>query len=171
MMRKPRSGLIFEKFGFAGEITVIAPGINAKMNELQAAYGLLQLKRIDSYIARRKEIAELYRKELSGIKGIRLLNDIEGVNHSYTYFPILVDESLYVESRDSLYERLRKNNIYGRRYFYPLISDFPTYRGLPSAKPENLPISRQISEKVICLPMYSELERNIVYKIKNIIQK
>ena len=158
-----------KNFGFAGETTVIAPGINAKMNELQAAFGLIQLKHIDEYISRRKEIAELYRKELSGVKGIRVLYDIEGVDHSYTYFPVLVDENLYGESRDDLYERLKKNNIYGRRYFYPLISQFPTYRGLPSSKPENLPIASNIADHVICLPMYSELESRIVMKIINII--
>ena len=158
-----------KNFGFAGETTVIAPGINAKMNELQAAFGLIQLKHIDEYISRRKEIAELYRKELSGVKGIRVLYDIEGVDHSYTYFPVLVDENLYGESRDDLYERLKKNNIYGRRYFYPLISQFPTYRGLPSSRPENLPIASNIADHVICLPMYSELESRIVMKIINII--
>ncbi len=160
-----------KNFGFAGETTVIAPGINAKMNELQAAFGLLQLKHIDGYISKRKEIVDLYRKELSGIKGIRVLYDIKGVDHSYTYFPVLVDEKLYGESRDDLYERLKKNNIYGRRYFYPLISQFPTYRGLQSAKSENLPVSTEISKKVICLPIYSELHYNILSDIIKIIHK
>jgi dTDP-4-amino-4,6-dideoxygalactose transaminase len=160
-----------KNFGFAGETTVIAPGINAKMNELQAAFGLVQLNHIDEYISKRKEIADLYRKELSGIKGIRVLYNIEGVDHSYTYFPVLIDEKLYGESRDTLYEILKKNNIYGRRYFYPLISQFPTYRGLPSAKSENLPISKKISEKVICLPIYSDLEHDIINKIVKMIYK
>jgi dTDP-4-amino-4,6-dideoxygalactose transaminase len=155
-----------KNFGFAGETTVIAPGINAKMNELQAAYGLLQLKYIREYISKRKAVAELYRKELTGVKGIRVLHDIEAVDHSYTYFPVLIDEKLYGESRDSLYERLRKNNIYGRRYFYPLISQFPTYRGLPSAKKENLTIANMISEKILCLPIYSDLN---LTKVKCII--
>jgi len=101
-----------KNFGFAGETTVIAPGINAKMNELQAAFGLVQLKHIDEYISRRKEIAEFYRKQLSGIKGIRVLYDIEGIDHSYTYFPVFVDELLYGESRDALYDRLKRDNIY-----------------------------------------------------------
>ena len=158
-----------KNFGFAGETTVIAPGINAKMNELQAAFGLIQLKHIDEYISRRKEIAELYRKELSGVKGIRVLYDIEGVDHSYTYFPVLVDENLYGESRDDLYERLKKNNIYGRRYFYPLISQFPTYRGLPSSKPENLPIASNIADHVICLPIYPDLKGEDINKISSII--
>ena len=158
-----------KNFGFAGETTVIAPGINAKMNELQAAFGLIQLKHIDEYISRRKEIAELYRKELSGVKGIRVLYDIEGVDHSYTYFPVLVDENLYGESRDDLYERLKKNNIYGRRYFYPLISQFPTYRGLPSSKPENLPIASNIADHVICLPIYPDLKGVDIDKILSVI--
>lgn len=160
-----------KNFGFAGETTVIEPGINAKMNELQAAYGLLQLKYINKYIFKRKEIAKLYRKGLSGIKGIRVLYDIESIDHSYTYFPVFVDEKLYGESRDALYMRLKVNNIYGRRYFYPLISDFPSYRGLSSAKSENLPISKEISEKVICLPFYSELERDIINIIVKMICK
>lgn len=159
-----------KNFGFAGETTVIEPGINAKMNELQAAYGLLQLKYVGKYIARRKEIAELYRKELSGVKGIRILCDIEGVDHSYTYFPVFIDEKLCGESRDALYERLKKDNIYSRRYFYPLISQFPTYRGLASAKPENLPRATKVADQVICLPVYPELEKEYQMKIINLLK-
>lgn len=160
-----------KNFGFAGETTVIAPGINAKMNELQAAYGLLQLKYIREYISKRKTVAELYRKELTGVKGIRVLYDIEGLDHSYTYFPLLVDERLYGESRDALYERLKKNNIYGRRYFYPLISQFPTYRGLPTARPDNLLIANSIAEQVICLPIYPGLDFENISKIVGIIRR
>ncbi len=159
-----------KNFGFAGETTVIAPGINAKMNELQAACGLVQLEHIYEYISRRKEIAELYRKELSGVKGIRVLYDIESVDHSYTYFPVLIYEKLYGESRDNLYERLKNNNIYGRRYFYPLISQFPTYRGLPSAKNDNLPVATSVAEQVICLPIFPDLGMSNCHKIINIIK-
>lgn len=159
-----------KNFGFAGETTVIEPGINAKMNELQAAFGLVQLKHIDEYISRRKEIAELYRKELSDVKGIRVLCDIEGMDHSYTYFPMLVDEKIYGESRDALYDRLKKNYIYGRRYFYPLISQFPTYRGLPSASEANLTIAMNVAEQVICLPIYPDLGNPNCNKIINIIK-
>jgi len=156
-----------KNFGFADEITVVAPGINAKMNEFQAALGIVQLKHVDEYIEKRKQIAELYRKELSKIKGIRVLNDIEGVRHSYTYFPILIDEKEYGKSRDDVYEMLKKHNIYGRRYFYPLISQFPTYRGLPSANAENLAIANYVTYQIICLPFYSELNHNkIDYIIK-----
>ena len=159
-----------KNFGFADELTVVEPGINAKMNEIQAAYGLLQLKHIDEYIAKRKSIAELYRRELSGIKGIRVLNDIDRMKHSYTYFPILIDSGAYGQSRDAVYERLKANNIFGRRYFYPLISQFPTYRGLPSAKPENLPVATTVAEQVICLPIYPDLEAEIIEIIVEIIK-
>ncbi len=159
-----------KNFGFAGEITVIEPGINAKMNELQAAFGILQLKYVGKYISKRKEIADLYREGLSGVEGIRVLKDIEDVYHSYTYFPVLVDEKLYGESRDALYDRLKKNNIYSRRYFYPLISQFPSYRGLPSAKHENLTLASGIAEQVICLPIYSDLKFGDCSKICKLIK-
>lgn len=158
-----------KNFGFADEVTVIAPGINAKMNELQAAYGLVQLKYIDEYLDKRKAVAERYRKGLSGIRGLKMLHDLESVRHSYAYFPILIDSSLYGESRDIVYERLRSNNIYGRRYFYPLISQFPTYRGLPSAKTENLPVATKVSEQVICLPIYPDLQNEDIDKIISVI--
>lgn len=112
----------------------------------------------------------MYRKELTGIKGIRVLYDIEGVDHSYTYFPVFIDERLYGESRDALYEILKRNNIYGRRYFYPLISQFPTYRGLPSANEANLPVALNVAEQVICLPIYPDLGMSNCHKIINIIK-
>ncbi|HBE41176.1 MAG TPA: aminotransferase [Bacteroidales bacterium] len=151
-----------KNFGFADEVTVVGPGINAKMNELQAAFGLVQLRHIDDYIIRCGKLAGLYRERLSGIKGLRLPVEPQGVRHSHTYFPVLVDEKEYGESRDAVYERLRSYNIYGRRYFYPLISNFPTYRGLPSAVPENLPVANRASGQVICLPLYPHLEAEVV---------
>jgi dTDP-4-amino-4,6-dideoxygalactose transaminase len=160
-----------KNFGFEDEITVVEPGINAKMNELQAAFGLVQLKHIDEYISRRKEIAWQYRDNLSGVKGIRVLYDMEGVDHSYTYFPILIDPDLYGETRNELYERLKSHNIYGRRYFYPLISQFPTYQGLASAKPGNLPIAEQVTSQVICLPIYPELSKTEVRRCCEIISR
>ncbi|SHJ73735.1 dTDP-4-amino-4,6-dideoxygalactose transaminase [Tangfeifania diversioriginum] len=159
-----------KNFGFAGETTVIEPGINAKMNEIQAAYGLLQLKYVDEYIARRKTVADTYRKQLEGIPGIHFLDDIQEVHHNYAYFPILVNASEYGKSRDELYEELKRNNIYGRRYFYPLISQFPTYRGLSSAKPSNLPVAEKIAAEVICLPIYPELALTTINKIMNCIK-
>jgi len=146
-----------KNFGFADEVTVVAPGINAKMNEFQAALGIVQLRHVDEYIEKRKAIAEFYRKELNDIKGIRVLHDIEGVRHSYTYFPILINEKEYGKRRDEVYEMLKKHNIYGRRYFYPLISQFPAYKGLASAKIENLFIAERVSKQVLCLPIYPEL--------------
>lgn len=162
---------LLKNFGFTDELTVIEPGINAKMNELQAAFGLVQLKYVDDYIKERKAIAEFYRNELSKIHGIRILHDIKGISHSYTYFPILIDAKTYGESRDELYNKLKRNNIFGRRYFYPLISQFPTYRGLPSARTENLPIAEEVAEKVICLPIYPGLKNNTIKRICHIISK
>jgi len=159
-----------KNFGFASEIKVIAPGINAKMNELQAAYGLLQLNTIGTCIAKRKTISNLYRKLLNEVKGISFLSDFEGVKHNYAYFPIFVDAKEYGKTRDALYEELNKNNIYGRRYFYPLISQFPTYNGLPSAAVGNLPVAESVTEKVICLPFYPDLSEVEIKKIISIIE-
>ena len=159
-----------KNFGFANETTVVAPGINAKMNELQAAYGLLQLKTFHEQIAKRKIIADTYRALLQNIKGINFLEDIDNVKHNYAFFPIFVDNN-YPLSRDELYFKLKENNICGRRYFYPLISEFPAYRGLPSAKPENLPVAEKFAKQVICLPIYPALEICVCYEIINIIKK
>lgn len=148
-----------KNFGFVDEVTVIAPGINAKMNELQSAYGLLQLKYVDDCIVKRKQIATIYRQQLNGVNGITCIEDIEGVDHSYSYFPILVDKDKYGISRDELYDKLKNFNIFARRYFYPLISQFPTYSGLLSSKPNNLPIATKIADQVICLPIYPNLEQ------------
>jgi dTDP-4-amino-4,6-dideoxygalactose transaminase len=158
-----------KNFGFADETTVIAPGINAKMNELQSAYGLLQLKYVNDCIDKRRKITLLYREQLENIIGITCMQDIEGVDHAYSYFPILVDKEKYGITRDALYAALKEHNIFGRRYFYPLISQFPTYRGLSSSKHENLLIANKVAEQVICLPIYPELELSAINKIINII--
>jgi dTDP-4-amino-4,6-dideoxygalactose transaminase len=160
-----------KNFGFANETTVVAPGINAKMNELQAAYGLLQLKQIDEEIEKRSRLTRLYAERLSAIEGIRLQGCVHGATQNHSYFVILVDPKKYGKSRDQLYEELKANNFYGRRYFYPLISQFPTYRGLPSAAPGNLPVAERIAEQVICLPIYASLSTKIVKKITDIIRK
>ncbi len=160
-----------KNFGFADETTVIEPGINAKMNEFQAALGLVQLKYVDEYIAKRKAIAESYREQLAGIAGIRYLEDIKGVDHCYTYFPVLIDAREYGKSRDTVYENLKKQDIYGRRYFYPLISQFPTYRSLPSAGKENLPVAEMVAEQVICLPLYPDLEPEKIRQIGEILKQ
>ncbi len=160
-----------KNFGFANETTVIAPGINAKMNEMQAAIGLLQLKDVEKNILKRKKIAELYRSSFKNIEGISFLNDVENVHHNYGYFPIFVDKRKYGIGRDELYYKLKKNNIFARRYFYPLISRFQPYRGLESASPENLPVATKIAEQVITIPIYADLEINDVERIIEIIKK
>ena len=160
-----------KNFGFAGETTVMAPGINSKMNEMQAALGLLQLKHYDSYILKRKEIANNYRKALQSVKGIKLMPENElASDHNYPYFPIFIDEE-YGMTRDELYNHLKENNIFGRRYFYPLISSFSTYRGLPSAKPENLTVAYQLAESVLCLPIYPDLGMEEVQRIIKLIME
>lgn len=160
-----------KNFGFAGEITVIAPGINAKMNEVQAAFGLLQLKYFAKNTQIRREKVETYKKLLKNIQGLTFLEHAENVDYNYAYFPIFINEKKYGKSRDELYDLLKSNNIYGRRYFYPLISEFSTYKSLPSAKRENLSTANRIANEVICLPIYAELSTQIIENICKIIQK
>lgn len=156
---------LLKNFGFKDEVTVIEPGINAKMNEIQAAYGSLQLKHVDNYIAKRKEIAHLYSKLLSDVKGIGVIDDMQNVRHVYSYYPISVNTAEYGMSRDDLYFGLQNHDVVGRRYFYPLISDFPTYKGLPSSKADNLPVATRAAKEVICLPIYPELSLSDVERI------
>jgi dTDP-4-amino-4,6-dideoxygalactose transaminase len=159
-----------KNFGFRGETVVEEPGINAKLNEFQAAYGLLQLKYIDSFIAKRKKISEHYFKLLKDIQGIRFLPCRKDITYSYSYFPILIDEDVFGKSRDDLYEKLKENNIFGRRYFYPLISSFEPYQELPSASIENLPIANKVALQVLCLPIFVELSLNDIELIVKIIK-
>lgn len=158
-----------KNFGFAGETEVVAPGINSKMDEVRAAYGLIGLEYIDSAIEHRKHVADTYRKVLSGVVGIRFMNDIESVRHNYSYFPIFVDAERYGMTRDELYFKMKADNVLGRRYFYPLISTFSTYRGLQSASPSNLPVSTKMADEVICLPIHHELCDMDIERIVNII--
>jgi dTDP-4-amino-4,6-dideoxygalactose transaminase len=158
-----------KNFGFAGETTIMAPGINSKMNEVQAAMGLLQLKSFDENIKKRKVVAETYRELLKDIKGISMLSEPEDTVSNYAYFPIFVNEIEYGMSRDALYEKMKQNNIFGRRYFYPLISEFSMYKGLESSSHKNLPVAHKIANEVICLPIYSELEIKEVKEIVNIL--
>jgi dTDP-4-amino-4,6-dideoxygalactose transaminase len=160
-----------KNFGFVDEVTVIAPGINAKLNELQAAYGLLSLKYVDKAIADRKACDTLYREGLRNIEGIRVLDPSPGVKANYSYFPIFVDKEVYGVSRDELYERLKRGNVLARRYFYPLISDFPTYNGLPSAARSNLPVAALAADQVICLPMHDQLSEDDVRRVVRIIKE
>lgn len=145
-----------KNFGIVDEVTVVAPGINGKMSEINAAFGMLQLKHMGSAWARRREIDAFYREKLAGLQGIQLLAEGKATTNNYSYFPILV-LSDYSITRDALYERLKDRQIYSRRYFYPLISDFPMYRGLPSAHRGNLPVADEVSRKVLCLPIYPAL--------------
>lgn len=158
-----------KNFGFKDEVTVVAPGINSKMDEIRAAYGLLNLKYIDSAIAARKRVAEQYRSCLKQIVGIRFMNDMTDVHHNYSYFPIFVDADKYGMSRDSLYERMKVKKIMGRRYFYPLISTFSTYRGLESANPSNLACAHKLASSVICLPMFASLEDSDIERVLDVI--
>jgi len=160
-----------KNFGFAGETTVVAPGINGKLDEIRSAYGLLNLKYVDDAINSRHKISLRYKSGLEGIPGINFLNDISGVRHNYSYFPIFVDEKEYGFSRDELYFKLRENNVFGRRYFYPLISTFSTYRGLDSSSPNNLENAYRLSNSVICLPIYPGLTDEQIDFVIDLIKK
>lgn len=160
-----------KNFGFASETEVVAPGINSKVDEVRAAYGLLNLKQVDHAINSRRKVAIRYRDELQGVKGITFFNDIPGVRHNYSYFPIFINAEEYGMTRDELYFKMKEHNVFGHRYFYPLISTFSTYRGLDSANPDNLPIATQMSNNVICLPMHHALSENEVEYILQIIKK
>jgi len=159
-----------KNFGFAGETKIIMPGINGKMDEIRAAYGLLLLKYIDREVEKRRKIANIYRNMLAGIKGVRFLDDIENVKHNYIYFPIFIDEKEYGMSRDSLYEKLKESGFYARRYFYPLISEFLPYKDLPSSNAKNLPNAVKIANEVICLPMYADLATEDVERICGVVR-
>lgn len=160
-----------KNFGFVNEVTVMAPGINSKMDEIRAAYGLLNLRQVDNAIEARCKVAERYREELRDIPGIRIFEDIPDVRHNYSYFPILIDAEKFGKTRDELYFDMQKGNVFGRRYFYPLISEFSTYSGLPSSRRENLPNAYRFAETVLCLPMHHSLSDKdidrVLYYFKN----
>lgn len=160
-----------KNFGFVGETTVIAPGINAKMNEVQAAFGLLQLKYVDGLIKKREDSYNYYNENFKDIKGISLLKVPENVKSSYSYYPIIIDKNIFGSTRDDVYNRLKENNILSRRYFYPLISQFPTYKGLESASPSNLPVAERVAKQVLCLPFYPDLTNDDMDRIIKIILK
>ena len=146
-----------KNFGFAGETEVVGPGINSKMDEMRSAYGLLNLQQVDAAIEARHQVAIKYREALKDVEGIEFWNDLPGVKHNYSYFPIFVDSKKYGMTRDELYFKMKEQGVLGRRYFYPLISEFSTYRGLPSATKENLPVATKMANEVICLPMHHAL--------------
>ena len=160
-----------KNFGFAGETTVVGPGINSKMDEMRSAYGLLNLRQVDAAIEARHKVAVRYRDALRGVKGISFFDDMPGVRHNYSYFPVFVDAEEYGMTRDELYSKMKAANVLGRRYFYPLISEFSTYRGLESAKPENLPNAHRMADSVICLPMHHALSDEDVERVLDCIVK
>lgn len=160
-----------KNFGFANETTVVGPGINSKMDEVRSAYGLLNLKQVDAAIEARHQVAIKYREVLRNVEGVTFFDDIPGVRHNYSYFPIFIDAKKYGMTRDELYFKMKEQNVLGRRYFYPLISEFSTYRGLESAKPENLPEAHKMADSVICLPMHHALSNDDIQRILDSIIK
>lgn len=154
-----------KNFGFANEVEVVGPGINSKMDEIRSAYGLLNLKQVDAAIAARQKVAVAYRDALRNVDGISFWDDMPGVRHNYSYFPIFVDAKKYGMTRDELYMKMKDQGVWGRRYFYPLISEFSTYRGLESSRPENLPNAHMMADTVICLPMHHALREEEINRI------
>lgn len=160
-----------KNFGFAGETEVVAPGINSKVDEVRAAYGILNLRQVNAAIEARRQVALKYREALRPVDGITFMDDMPGVKHNYSYFPIFVDAEQYGMTRDELYEKMRSHNVLGRRYFYPLISTFSTYKGLDSARPENLPNAHKMADSVICLPMHHDLSDEDINRVLDLIVK
>lgn len=160
-----------KNFGIADEVTVVGPGINSKMDEMRSAYGLLNLKQVDAAIEARHQVAIKYREALCDVEGITFFDDMPGVKHNYSYFPIFIDAEKYGMTRDELYFKMKSANVLGRRYFYPLISEFTTYRGLYSAAPENLPNAHKMADSVICLPMHHALSDEDIQRVLDCIVK
>ena len=160
-----------KNFGFAGETEVVAPGINSKVDEVRAAYGILNLRQVDAAIEARHQVAIRYREALRPVEGITFMDDMPGVKHNYSYFPLFVDAEKYGMTRDELYEKMKAHNVLGRRYFYPLISTFTTYKGYESANPKNLPKANKMANSVICLPMHHELSAEDIDRVLELIIK
>lgn len=160
-----------KNFGFRGETTIVAPGINGKMDEVRAAFGLLNLKQVDAAIDARHKVANRYREAIDKIIGLTYLSELPNIRYNYGYFPIFVDEEKYGINRDALYEKLKANNIFGRRYFYPLISTLNPYKEYHSATPSNLPIATKMADQVLCLPMHHDLRNEEVERVINLLTK
>jgi len=159
-----------KNFGFENELSVVLPGINAKMSEVNAAFGLLQLKYIDTALQARKNLYEIYKELLNGINGIDCIFQTNSFQHNYSYFPILVTPA-YSLTRDELFEKFKKNDIFTRRYFYPLISNFATYKNFKSSNKKNLYVANQISEQILCLPLYPNLDVRTINYICRLIKE
>jgi dTDP-4-amino-4,6-dideoxygalactose transaminase len=160
-----------KNFGIADEETVIGPGINGKLNELQAAFGLLQLDGVEAEIANRKTLTGIYREQLRDVPGITFQERPPGVLCNYAYFTVLVDAQRYGMTRDELWEALKLFNVVTRRYFHPLCSHYPFYSSLPSARPEDLPVAERVAERILCLPLYGMLEAEVVENVCTIISE
>lgn len=160
-----------KNFGIHDEVTVVGPGINSKVDEMRAAYGLLNLRQVDNAIAERQKAANFYREALRVVDGITFFEDMPGVRHNYSYFPIFIDAEKYGVTRDELYFKMKEQNVLGRRYFYPLISEFSTYRGLESARPELLPNAHKMANSVLCLPMHHSLSEEDLQRTLEIVIK
>jgi dTDP-4-amino-4,6-dideoxygalactose transaminase len=168
--RSLRERLEFAKnFGFKGEENIVVPGINAKMNEFQAAMGLLMLDPFEEEIEKRKHLTMVYRERLSEVPGINFRTEIPKVKHNYYNFVITVDQDKFGQSRDNLYDNLKTYNIFTRKYFYPLCSQFQCYKQYPSSSPENLPVAEKITKQVLSLPLYSGLADEDIHKICDVI--
>jgi len=158
-------------FGIADEETIIGPGINGKMSEFQAAFGLLGMETVEEEIAARRNLTQMYRKQLSKVEGIGITKELAELDYNYAYFSILVDRDGFGVSRDELAEVLIKCNIVPRKYFYPLCSRYSCYAALPSSQPENLPVAQRVANEVLCLPLYGSLEQGLVEKVCSIIKE
>lgn len=159
-----------KNFGFAGETRVVAPGINAKMNEMEAAFGLLQLQYVDSALQARADISHRYSEALKDIPGVTFFDAADRFEWNHAYYPILID-STYPLSRDALYEALKAEDVYSRRYFYPLISSFAMYNHLPSAAPHRLPVASRLAEQILCLPIYPDLKIEDQMRVIDIVRR
>jgi len=169
--RQQRERIQFlRNFGISDEETVIGPGINGKMNEFQASFGLLGLELIEKEIENRRRLTQLYRKKLEGIQGLTYLKDTPGVDHNYSYFPVLIDPVEFGVDRDQLADLLKQCNIFPRKYFFPLCSQYSCYSALPSASPQNLPVATEVADQVLCLPLYGELEESVLTTVCTIIE-
>ncbi len=160
---------LLKNFGIKNEEEVVFAGINGKMNEIQAALGLLNLKLVESEQKKRSKVAEMYRLYLNNIEGIRLLKTEVGTSNSYQYFPIIIDEAKFGATRDDVHGNLKAQNIFSRKYFYPLISNYDCYKNLPSAAINKLPIANKISKQILCLPFYGDLKEEDINRICKII--
>lgn len=154
-----------KNFGITDDVTVVAPGINGKMDEMRSAYGLLNLRQVNDAIKARQKVANIYREALRPVEGITFWDDMPGVRHNYSHFPIFIDAEKFGKTRDELFFSMKEQGIWSRRYFYPLISNFPTYRGLPTAAKDNLPMGNKMADEVLCLPMHHALTANDMERI------